>query len=77
MQVIKQYDAEITEGLMGRTTLGEAFEKYGNDLTIAATGAIAKKGNAPGGEVRVIYDGTNGVFLNFGIKVRDLSLIHI
>ena len=24
-----------------------------------------------GGEVRVIYDGTNGIFLNYGIKIRD------
>ena len=70
-QVLSQYDAEIKEGLMDRTTLGEALDKYGEELTIAATGAIAKKGNAPGGEVRVIYDGTNGVLLNKDIKIRD------
>ena len=69
-QVFRQYESEIAEGLMGRMSLGEALDEYGESLLLAATGAIAKKGNAPGGEVRVIYDGTNGVFLNYGIKIR-------
>ena len=51
--------------------LGEALERYGKVLVIAAAGTIAKKGKGPGGEVRVIFDGTNGVFLNVGIKIRD------
>ena len=71
MQVIKQYGKEIEEGLMGKSTLGDASGLNGHDLTIAATGAIAKKGTSPGGEARVIYDGTNGIYLNYGIKVRD------
>ena len=41
----------------------------GDDLTIAGTAAIEKKGRT--GEVRVIFDGTNGVDLNPGIMVRD------
>ena len=36
---------------------------------IAATGAIAKKGKE--GEVRVMYDGSNGITTNPGIRVRD------
>ena len=52
-------------------SLGEAIDEYGSDLVIAATGAIAKKGKAPDDEVRVIYDGTHGVALNYGIKIRD------
>ena len=54
---------------MERMTLGDALDEFGEDLLIAATGAIAKKGST--GEVRVIYDGTNGIFLNYGIKIRD------
>ena len=69
-QVVKQYEAEIAEDLMEVMTLGEAIDRFGATLVLAATGAIAKKGGAEGGEVRVIYDGTHGVFLN-------LSLIHI
>ena len=47
----------------------EALERWGQDLVIAATGAIAKKGK--GGEVRVIYDGFNGITTNPRIRVRD------
>ena len=47
----------------------EALGRFGEELLIAATGGIAKKGST--GEVRVIYDGTNGIFLNYGIKIRD------
>ena len=70
-QVVKQYQAEIEDRMMCKISLGEAIDRYGESLTIAATGAIAKKGTGPGGEVRVIYDGTNGVFLNYGIRIRD------
>ena len=48
VQIVKQYDKEVDEGLMGVMTLGEALDLHGHDLTIAAAGA-AKKGNAPGG----------------------------
>jgi hypothetical protein len=70
-QVVRQYGAEVSENLMTKMSLGEAIDKYGASLTIAATGAIAKKGAGPDGEVRVIYDGTNGVYLNYGIRIRD------
>ena len=47
-----------------------AFKKSTpQDLTFAATGAIEKKGRTD--EVRVIYDGSNGIWLNPGIRVRD------
>ena len=52
-------------------SLDQALAIYGEDLVIAATGAIAKKGQGPDGEVRVIYDGSHGVLLNSGIKIRD------
>ena len=52
-------------------SLRDAIELYGEELLIAATGAIAKKGQGPDGDVRVIYDGSHGVFLNLGIQIRD------
>ena len=65
----EQFAEEAREGLMKRTTLGAALEEYGDSLNVAAMGAIAKKSST--GEVRVIYDGSHGVKLNQGIKVRD------
>ena len=38
-------------------------------MTLAATRAIEKKGRTD--EVRVIYDGSNGIYLKPGIRVRD------
>ena len=68
-QVIGQYKEEIAEDLMEVISLGEAIDRYAENLLIVATGAIAKKGG--GSDVRVIFDGTNGVLLNYGIRVRD------
>ena len=53
---------------MCRMTVKEALLEFGDDLNIASTGAIAKKGRT---EVRVIFDGTHGNELNPGIRVRD------
>ena len=46
-QVTKQFNAEVEEGLMATTTLGQALDEYGDELILAATGAIAKKGHGP------------------------------
>ena len=67
--VHKQFEEEEREGLMTQMTLRDAIAKYGSNLTIAATGAIEKKGRA--GEVRVIFDASNGVWINMVIRVRD------
>ena len=67
-QVIKQYAAEIKEGFMVKMTLGEAIDKFGDSLTIAATGAIAKQGISVNDEVRVIYDGTKWCTLTVSYK---------
>ena len=48
-QVIGQYKEEISEDLMEVISLGEAIDRYAENLLIVATGAIAKKG---GGERR-------------------------
>mgnify|MGYP003333509867 CR=1 FL=1 len=67
--VEKQFREEEEEGLMMRMRLGDALKEFGDNLTIAATGAIEKKGRTD--EVRVIYDGSHGITLNPGIRVRD------
>ena len=61
--------AKQFEGLMIQMTLREAIARFGKDLIITATGAIEKKGRQ--GEVRVIFDATNGVLVNLFIRVRD------
>ena len=68
-QVQTQFEQEEKEGLMRRTTLKEALARWGDQLRIAGTGAIAKKGGV--GEVRVIFDGSNGILVNTEIIVRD------
>ena len=67
--VQKQFEAEREEGLMIDTTVRAAIIRYGDDLIIASAGAIAKKGRTD--EVRVLFDGSHGVDLNPGIRVRD------
>ena len=68
-QVHNQFLEEEKEGLMCRMSLGEALDRYGPELLITATGAIAKKGGT--GDIRVIFDGSHGVLVNFEIIVRD------
>ena len=67
--VQKQFEAEKVEGLMIDTTVRQAILEFGDTLNIASTAAIAKKGRTD--EVRVLYDGTHGLDLNPGIRVRD------
>ena len=54
---------------MTETTVGAALAEYGEALEIASTAAIEKKDRTD--EVRVIFDGSNGVDLNKHIRVRD------
>ena len=67
----RQYEADIGLGMMVKCSLREAIKTHGSDLIIAATRAIAKKGKSTEDEVRVIYDGTNGIAVNQEIKIRD------
>ena len=64
-----QFEEEEKKGWMRQMTVADAIREWGPELVIAATGAIAKKGKE--GEVRVIYDGSNGIKTNPGIRVRD------
>ena len=43
-QVLKQFAEEVKERMMVGLTLGEAIGTYGEDLLLAAAGAILKKG---------------------------------
>ena len=67
--VQSQFEAEAEEGFMVETTVGKALDEYGDRLEIASTAAIEKKDRTD--EVRVLYDGSNGLDLNPGIRVRD------
>ena len=67
--VQKQFEEEAREGLMEETTLGQAIERFGKALVIAAIGAIEEKGRT--GEVHVIFDASNGVRVNYYIRVHD------
>ena len=67
--VQSQFEAEKVEGMMLDMTVRDAITEYGDTLNIASTAAIAKKGRTD--EVRVLYDGTHGLDLNPGIRVRD------
>ena len=65
----RQFREEEREGMTRSCTLREAIQEYGDAFTLAATGTIEKKGRTD--EVRVIYDGPNGIYLNPGIRVCD------
>ena len=59
---------EEAEGRMFPLSLAEARRRYpGSSLRIAAQGALPK----PGGDFRVIHDGTHGVQVNNEIVIRD------
>jgi len=65
----KGFLEEEAEGMMVRTTLREAQQKYGPRLAVAALGALEKE--AGSGKFRIIFDGTHGVHVNHQIRVRD------
>ena len=67
--VNEQFAKEAKLGMMCTMPLRQAMSEFGDTLNIAATAAIEKKGRTD--EVRVLYDGTNGLDLNECIRVRD------
>ena len=68
-KVERQFEAEVAEGLMIKLTLEEAIARFGEHLSLAAIGAIEKRGSTA--EVRVIHDASHGILLNHSIRVRD------
>ena len=65
----KQFEEEVAEGLMLKTTAGEARARWGPHLVVASLAAVVK--NLDKDEWRIVYDATNGVHLNHRIRVRD------
>ena len=58
---------QSAEGMMVSMPYSKAKEAYGDQLRVAALGAI-KQGD---GGFRIIHDGTHGVLVNGAIRVRD------
>ena len=56
-------------GFMIKMTLGEALSKYADTLSLAALGAIEKKGESD--KVRVIFDAMRAVLTSHAIKARE------
>ena len=54
-------------GAMLQLDFAEAQARFGEQLAVASLGAIEKKN----GTFRVVHDGTHGVGINPGIKIRD------
>ena len=65
--VQRQFEEEEKLGAMLQLDLAEAQARFGEQLAVASLGAIEKKN----GTFRVVHDGTHGVGINPGIKIRD------
>jgi len=63
-----EFDDQVKEGMMLRTTFGEASRRW-PQLRVAALAIIPE----PGGKERIIHDGTHFVGVNQEIRVRDLE----
>ena len=62
-----QFVEERRLGMMHDMPLAEAQAKYGDRLRIASLGSIAKSDDS----IRVLHDGTHGVWINPEIRPRD------
>ena len=65
--VQRQFEEEEKLGAMLQLDLAEAHARFGEQIAVASLGAIEKKN----GTFRVVHDGTHGVGINPGIKMRD------
>ena len=65
--VQRQFEEEEKLGAMLQLDLAEAHARFGEQIAVASLGAIDKKN----GTFRVVHDGTHGVGINPGIKMRD------
>ena len=68
-----QLELSVTKGQAFKLTEEEAREKYGDRLVVAALGAQVKSGSKDSSDltIRLLFDGTHGVPVNKGIRVRD------
>ena len=71
--VKEQLELSVAKGHAMKLTEEEARKKYGNSLVVASLGAQVKNGAKETGDltVRLLFDGTHGVPVNAGIRVRD------
>ena len=67
-----QLELSVTKGHAFKLTEWEAREKYGDKLVVAALGAQVKSGTKEAGDltIRLLFDGTHGVPVNKGTRVR-------
>ena len=63
----RQFEEEEKLGAMLQLDFAEAQARFGEQIAVASLGAIEKKN----GTFRVVHDGTHGVGINPGIKMRD------
>ena len=71
--VEEQLELSVQKRQAFRLTEDEAPKKYGRKLVIASLGAQVKSGTKEAGDltIRLLFDGTHGVPINKGIRVRD------
>ena len=71
--VKEQLEVSVVKGQALKFAEAEARQKYGDSLVVASLGAQVKNGAKETGEltVRLLFDGTHGVPVNAGIRVRD------
>ena len=71
--VESQLELSVEKGQAFKLTEHEAREKYGDRFVVAALGAQVKSGSKETGDltIRLLFDGTHGVPVNKGIRVRD------
>jgi hypothetical protein len=67
-QIKEQFAEEEKEHMMSRWTPEQAKKRWGDELVIAAQGALEKSDTS----FRIIHDATHGVMVNPRILVRDL-----
>ena len=71
--LVSSYREFLTKGQAFKLTEEEARERYGDRLVLAALGAQVKSGSKDSSDltIRLLFDGTHGVPVNKGIRVRD------
>ena len=66
VEVERLFEEEARLGWMIEMTDGEAKERYGENLFVAALGVVEEPG-----KIRVVHDGSNAVHVNHRIRPKD------
>ena len=68
--ITAQFELEVGMGMMEKTTIQDAQQRYpGDRLRLAAQGALEKSDSS----WRIIHDWSHGVNVNCSLKPRDLT----